>query len=173
MFGLNFGNKDLILKNQNLEKEVERLKDELGKKGSEDIKVLEFKLESKDEKIASLEAMIIELKNAQKNIYDAECAVRSEERARTEELLNDYKKNESERVENLAKEIVASQSASIKADNISLTKENAQLKDDLKIYKDRFENGKVAVGFDEIKGILLSANPNAGEAIRQIKAGGI
>lgn len=57
----------------------------------------------------------------------------------------------------------------IRITNKELTRELEQKEKWLTMYKDKFEKGKVELWADEIKWMLLSANPNWMEILKQLK----
>ena len=97
--------------------------------------------------------------------------VRNDVYAEFEQKYTESAKEYESRIEMIVKERVITTVGDIKAENVSLNKDNDDLKERMRFYKEKFEGGKIELGADEIKGFLMSANPAGANIIKQLKEG--
>jgi len=155
----------------NHKKEIEELEKELKSINSQLEEVNRIKIDSLNEKIRTLESSEEKLESKLATQIDLESEIISKIRTEFQQKHEDNMKLVEDRIESIVKERVNTTVGNIKNENDGLIKRNEDLKDRMKFYKGKFEGGKVEMCASEIKGLLLSANPNGGEIYNRLKEG--
>lgn len=174
-------------------KEIDKLKLEIGKLSwaldlaeDKNRELEEFYEETKTKEITRLNELVEWLTNENNNLRDAKEAARKELqseynnrakateddyasklRMETESFANKMELIEwqvATEIENRTKEAVWE----IKLTNKELKREAEYSKELMEIYKKKFEWGKIELGADEIKWMLLSANPSGDKIIERM-----
>ncbi len=121
--------------------------------------------------IEILKEDIAEYEEELKTQYELETKISERYDKEANKKVEEYKKVVDERIEGIVKDRVNTTVGTIKSENESLKAKNADLTERMADYKKKFEGGKVEVGFDEIKGMLLAANQNGAGIVKALQDG--
>lgn len=151
----------LLRANNELERKLENVEEE-------QTKLKRAELSGLKDKIEYLEIELRKYKSISEKQIEREGDIRNDEREMSDKKLEEAKKIIEERIEGIVKERVITTVGAIKAENISLKKNTSDTEERLTFYKEKYENGKIELGANEIKGFLLAANPNGDRIMKRI-----
>lgn len=143
--------------------------------GQEAVRQIDHMRRAEKEALESKVSMLTEENNTYKGMIEKQDEIFERARKVCEKefssRLEDYQKVTEDRIESIVSGRVETSVGQIKGQNEALVARNADLTERMTFYKERFEGGKIELGADEIKGILLAANPSGESIVKALKQG--